>query len=953
MPGSYGEPYRPPCGGWNSGGPKTYLATCGNHRVSAHKAVPRLRNTTVVPAACVECDNCEGAPPPPAPPSPRSVCGVGETNCDPSPCGPWPEPVPQNTYTPDGTVDLSECRKLGFKNVYGAKNWHGVFGRKSHHNGRRVLTMNGNGDCAQYEGVRSTPDTTKYRSMSVLITYSETSDTPSGSNARSFTLQTTCTIDRYSGKATGSRSYSESDTNPGGWGTSFATILTELMGYVGLNQFDIPGLYNSWKFGYVGVGLTETYVDGATPSAEFNGTASGYTHDVSFHANFAAASLSGTYDTTDASPSHTVQSRELNITDTGLTYNDTIDTTATIGPDTYVSATAKNVSVTYSDPYTAAELEADVNEIMAEWDLGDDAQYPWRTDGDIHSGPLMTRNERAPTAPFLWPEDVSPGVPWTDETLPPRPSFPDGGIIGAPLPAGSDAFFDFYHVTYEPEAVLTGIAMNPATYGAWSPYPHATQWTDNAWGLYASGHTPWLPAGPFISLNSLFNPEKFGTCGEPIGLNPNTLWKCKWAEVIMGSRPSVNFFRPCGDDRNEADPATVNCGTNPDGDPRWPTADGICGRIRVTAAVQNGGNVDITVESATTLATGDLVDFTGVAGLGSGLSVTVTDSTHFSVLGTLSGSYSGGGYVQCNGSPHYAWNDDQRKGQFVFKEFIFNFRDFWESYHQREIAAASVQYNIDNDPDCPVISPVSPVRYLAVTPDDPDEFFNEIGTGSWWLETQTTTQKCTQFSPCSPSVFIVSDNTETTRQNSQQVAIPRHTTQPLDALWGTMWMGRVEQWMGDPFWLAPGADYISLLCNLSCTTLAEDTGAGLSDGTPSGTCYYPMRPWVEALASLPQRTGGETAPDPASNDGAVIGCANYIANLNADPQVVGPSACAPHYTYTLTWDDSECGTTAHFYRQFGEANDFQAPWVIQLLQEATVAASGRFSAEYQANWVRG
>src|SRR5204863_8750828 len=97
------------------------------------------------------------------------------------------------------------------------------------------------------------------------------------------------------------------------------------------------------------------------------------------------------------------------------------------------SSVTQSATATFSDPYTVGDVNADCDGLLAQWDLQDDVQYPWRNDGGVTRGPLVTYNERGETAPkILYFDDQ--GQPEHDTSLPPWPSQPDGAILGAPLP---------------------------------------------------------------------------------------------------------------------------------------------------------------------------------------------------------------------------------------------------------------------------------------------------------------------------------------------------------------------------------------------------------------------------------------------------------------------------------------------------------------------------------------
>jgi hypothetical protein len=195
----------------------------------------------------------------------------------------------------------------------------------------------------------------------------------------------------------------------------------------------------------------------------------------------------------------------------------------------------------------------------------------------------------------------------------------------------------------------------------------------------------------------------------------------KWC-AVMPATPSFNHFRPCGDDRNDARFSSI----------AWP----ICGRCAVASATQNGGNVDLVLtDAAPYLQTGDSIDTDGINGLGDSLSVTVTDSTHISVPGTLSGSYTGGGYIWSTGAPSYWWHDDQSKGDYVLLEWEYN-------------------------PCAPTVDSTS------ITADSTAQTVDELGVGTY-----TCTQKCLGEDRCGPPIVAITPSGETF-PNGETIAFP-------------------------------------------------------------------------------------------------------------------------------------------------------------------------------------
>lgn len=949
MPGEFGTPYRAPCDGWTAAR-KNYYA-CPNHFIAAHHRIPVSANTTLV----VNNDPCD-PPTTPAYPTPRGTDPAFpyETKCfEDNGVGPWPRPHPGNTYAApqlDLTLlpplDLAVCRKIGFKNLYGYKVWHGRYGFRSRMEDispewAEISSSDGvNFDCFKPQDVDLSIDDTKYLKMDYALSWQDyLTGGPGTSDSGGYTSSET--VNRYSGHRTGSSGTTGSAL------PSFIIGLIDPTAASGFSQNMPFALFNDQvgpRTGIPGVVITTgtilTYDEdlggGVTTSATLN-LATGTYH-------LETTNITGDYQTVDCV-----------VSNTSYHYIRVIHNVIPGEGGTYTRDQIWEVTATLSNAYTGTQVQADLKDLLAQWNLCDDAQYPFRTDMGVTSGPLVSYNERAPQAPGLWPADD-----YEDTSSPPRDDVADGAMAGGPLPTGSQPYFDYSHITYRfADGGTSGLiaipdewgmssngTINPANIGA---FYHATQWLDNR----VEKH---IPPGPFRSLNSIWLVDQFTDDAEPLMFNPSVFWGCDWVEVII-PRLSHNFFRPCGKDVLEHDPATVVCGSNDDGDVRWDVETEswpICGRIGVLSATQDGSNVNIVLASAADyLVTGNHIDFSGVAGLGSNLSVTVTDPTHIVVTGTLDVDhpYTTGGWIKSHGAPSYEWHDDQRKIDYLFKSWVYDFRDFWESYYVKLASYHPTE-------GCTGPTNPDPVRYIEESPSD-ESGKDIIGTGSYWLKSLTETALCAARNPCYPAICIVSDNAQNGCKNSTRVTPPALT---LDGKYGTFWIGRVEQWMVDPLWKAPGADYISLGCDEGCDLFEEDSvqdpladyrHMGKEDYTSIGgeVCIYPHHPNVEARKDLP--TGAPALPA----DAKTMGCADWIENQNDDPPTTEPNRttiCAPAYTHYLIFLPTISPGVGGYYQlwSYPDLGLYPMPWITQLAQENTVRAGGRFSAEYQANGVR-
>ena len=232
-------------------------------------------------------------------------------------------------------------------------------------------------------------------------------------------------------------------------------------------------------------------------------------------------------------------------------------------------ATSVTIQGTLSGSNTADDIQEDITTLLDYWDFTDDALYPWRTDNYTSMAPLMSRNEvPSPVAPGLsTPVNGSPiddcdgNAPGTPDWTPtydqvaatdPNAATYDGSILGAPMPAGYQGYFDFGFVDYGEGGLCTwGFGWDAwQANSSWGIPLNATQWTNLGLGVQ-------FPPGAWIFYN--LNPSWLNCSGVPDGytFSPETICVAqKWAETKMGFA-SYDFFRPAGDDRFAYDQTQV------------------------------------------------------------------------------------------------------------------------------------------------------------------------------------------------------------------------------------------------------------------------------------------------------------------------------------------------------------------------------------------------------------
>jgi len=591
-------------------------------------------------------------------------------------CGPWklserPSGTTLNNTFEEQTeeVDHSEPT-LYFKNVQARKFWQGRRGLdeldvrfvwknawQDYGGGAEFPLVETEEDTScpssgafQLKNAVATAPTTRYCTEERWMTYSGTFNNDNGSGGTiadtlSYARDATATISKTSGVLT-QDDYNESITLShavDGVDVPSATIADLGVPWVNATCY-LAGIPNSWNWLDVIFGLDAAggRIGGNFAAFDPCNTAAlqGYAGMGSlggetpyyFPSGWTPAEIIArfTYDITETDYTKT-QTCECEVTDTTIYFKIIYEWTYDDGSTTASAGCTVEFGLTVSNPYTASQLKSDLEALMALIPLTDDCKYPWRA-GDCTVAPLVRRREQMQDNMSLamlsgYTEDAS--------------TYYDGTILGQLLPNGYEGFFAFDHEVYE-----------------WDGFG----WNRTGWGATMTGYD--LPLN-VTEWTNMLERETVYPCAY-LRFSGDELWGQKWAERKLAF-PSINFFRPCGPDRAR----TVS------GLPAWDDADvwPICGRIAVASAVQSGGDVNITLAtSADQLQDGDLVDFTGVGGLGAGLTVSSAAGTTFTVSGTLSGPYTSGGYVSSNGAPSYVWNDDATKGDWQTREWLYDYR---------------------------------------------------------------------------------------------------------------------------------------------------------------------------------------------------------------------------------------------------------------------------------------
>ncbi len=666
-----------------------------------------------------------------------------------------------NEYTPSTTkfADYADCVKVGWKAVQARKAWHGRYGFRLAYGESVAIPV-------------------KYTTVTSTLSYSIDSG--------SLTQTGSASIDSTSGKISYS-GFEQTVSDPAPptnfWFgcDDYGAQFTELDDMVG------------WLFSVVNNGLS-----GGSSALYFNADkdcANTVVVEAVLNTGEAYSSLDPE---AEGNPAYTTIERDegFNWTDTNIAFGLTIKEWTYFEGTGYevTSETNATVDITLGGAVTAEALLATAFGMLGQWDLTNDNVYPWRTDDDTSTNPIVIYDEVVPSSTIAGGTMSTCGGGMCNVEGDP-PSCDDcstktGALLGVPLPEGTGKHFQFDHRNY------TGVTQTSC--GDWNKDTTsegnagipacAPRWTDLNEGGFTNGASVYYNAASGV------------------------LWVQKWAEILQ-PRPSFNFFRLCGEDRHadvtyagaSGSDTDISIGVKmpwlqngdtvkvegvdsgsglPDGEytissvadqffkiaghviDSW-TAGGsiygpgwaVCGRVAITAA-SNESPIAITVQTAQPyLRTGDTVDITGVLGNTAANvtdnAVTRIDDTHFTLDGTTgNGAYTGGGQLTGrnnlgDAAPAYYWHDSDSKGDYV---------TFTASY----------------------------------------ESGGNISTG-----TDVCTQRRHDWSPCEPAVACYSPNEEAKPMwQTFGLGSVSFNTEPTVQL---KWVGRIFGSVVDPYARNPGA----------------------------------------------------------------------------------------------------------------------------------------------------
>ncbi len=653
------------------------------------------------------------------------------------------------------------------------------------------------------------------------------------------------------------------------------------------------------------------------------------------------------------------------------------------GPNSlsFFTTTTENVNGSLSTPYTTADVQVDLKNLLATWDMGNFNIYPWRQDSNVTVGPLVNHDETWGSYPQIG--SCTSSIQFT------------GKIAGAPTPIMVDRYWQPDHPN---DDICTD--STPCTthyiksWGAWSTdigVPRATQWVE---GIDAAQ----LPQGAFCGANFIYIYP--GTCGGAPSLPlDNILWAGKYAETVF-VKNSYNFARPCAADRFQVSQSSgrcississttltleptgipsgvvsgdyvwvcgtgtldgcwtagassdysvtlnnpriisastlptvtvANCGTGMLFLLRWQNLQpAVCGRLSISTA-NNMAPVTCSIEVPTYLTNIDSIYVMGATGLTSingYWPIRVIDNQTIALLGTngISQSvYLGGGTISSPFAADWKWDDSSPKGDYTVQTWTENFRDIgeWQRF------SASIEYNLGIN-QCSPLAPNN-ITSCANPGIPPDPRINQVYCGLAQEVTNNNIcfQSCLPTSPCSATVVYFSPNIESFDPSTSR----NHgfTFVNVDGGYTSMWQGLVVQYMNDPLWQPPqcpcvyDTDTSAYDCN-GCVMQGDDGNCN-SDSTSPCIYVYAHQPIFEARCAPP-------AGAPILPQDVVLGCAitNTLSRGHCNGNICNPPTFG-NFNYT----------------DFNPVLALNPPWIFYLAASACVCTAGRFSTDYQAD----
>ena len=734
----------------------------------------------------------------------------------------------RNCYELTGATITEPCDTVGFKNVQAQRQWHGrrSFTDPFWHAPTSIYVPSDYIDLNPCDSERMSAEQIKYLTVNVTGVWAWSgTGACAGSGGGSGSKQVS--VDANSGNKTASGSFYDTFTAESAHGLPAWDFLDWLQNQTLAIMFNVFVARLDIMFADQAAatpGTTEiTYAAGVWTWKDI----SGGVHDGQLYRTI-GIDVSGTFSEYDytytcgsyeddfASAFSLGRSLTVSVTATTITWSYSnhkcCDTRATgfSGDDTFTG------TVTLSNTNTFASVYADAQGLLAEWDLTNDVQYPWRQDGFLSVAPIVSRAEPQGnivpnTIDFPLIADSmarTPGDAGYVTTFDVDPNIAagyDGSIRGKPSGFPGGPTFSWDHLTYDfcdssLYMRLAGSFNRVVPYALGNEVP--AEQTDDVVPCEATAWTNNLEACQLL-------PGKWVTnFGDGVRIQD-------WRELAV-QRKRRKVARPCGDDAYLIDETTVRClidDASGDflGSLTFPTESMYPGSVGDSIIYLGPGGALFTVTAVTS--TDVTATYTGPLPVG-------YTSSH---VGPLIGKrrFASAGACDptlCDTTPH---------GRYLVVTWSFNYRDVAE--RARLIALAVVNF---------------PAGGAAIRSAQAANGLSSAVTG-----------------------IIITQNTECnfTRPNCFRVlsaaAFPGSIAFDEEYS-GVFWQSCVQQFMEEPFNQTPHVNCLAVVDNLDGLAPYDNKEDG-SDGLWCHTSpefvtvgetvivryWYPQRSWVEAEAT--------------------------------------------------------------------------------------------------------
>lgn len=434
-----------------------------------------------------------------------------------------------NTFNLNGKANRGgDCRQRGFKNVQAGRQWHGFFPWTSAETANCPDTICSGGTPAPYRSYQPNPTQVKYLTLATAVTTFNYEDWSNDAHPSIITggVSGAVNIDPLSGYITHNILTNETDTAKG-LDSGSDLIYKYASGGAGYTR-DLMAPYPQTNYTH---GMTTVLDNVVSQDVHCPGVTlpilGGSIEDLvgSLSSNMPAITDPNNYnqhktwvDSSGAFP----QNYDVTITwsRTATVYSWNIVYNYLIGSDPSNPLTSSFKysfagTLTLSNANNSSDVRSDCQSLLGYWDMTDDKNYPWRSDGLWQIAPLVTRDESSDAKPYgFFPAlvddhrspvaDKNGNNPYTD-----APNTSPTPVGWGPRPGWTDA-----STTNNDNS---GVPPSSPDYGyaaAWIPTYAPMAWFDTgAYGFYY-GDDPVANHSGALALDY----KRYGKTGKILGM---------------------------------------------------------------------------------------------------------------------------------------------------------------------------------------------------------------------------------------------------------------------------------------------------------------------------------------------------------------------------------------------------------------------------------------------------